>query len=131
MLSKLPSTAAAAAAAAVADVLPSLSPPTEVIAAVFQVKSELIPEIITPIKSKQRMKGDIIGFSDVDDGDSMISDDIDISDIKPKVKFLPSKDYVSSFTHCGQNSHGNKNRNEIVFVLDELLRHDPRWLHQI
>ena len=57
-------------------------------AALAAVKPELIPEIITPIKAKQRMKGDIIGFSDVDDDDSIISDDfdsdesIDISDKK-------------------------------------------------
>ena len=114
VLSKLPS-AAAAVAAAVADALRSPSPPTEVIAAVFQVKSEIISEIITPIKSKQMMKGNSIGFSDVDDGDSMISDDfdsdecIDISDIKPKVKFLPSKDYASDFAHCRQNSYDKEN----------------------
>ena len=71
VLSKLPSTEEAA----VADILTLPSRPTEVIAAVFQVKLEVIPEIITPIKSKQTMKGDIIGFSDVDDGDSIISDD--------------------------------------------------------
>ena len=133
MLSKLPSTAAeAAAAAAVADVLPSPLPPTDIIAAVFQVR----PEIIPPIKSKQRMKGDVIGFRDVDDGDSIISDDfdsdesIDVSDdIKPKVKFLPATieglckrlhTLWTEFTRQGKHEH----RNEIVFVFDELLRQE-------
>ena len=111
VLLKLPSTAAAAAAA-VACAIPSPSPPTEVIAAVFQVKPELIPEIITPIKEKQRMKGDIIGFSDVDDGDDFDSDEsIDIIDIKPKVKFLDS---YSDIIHTTRKTRAQK-RNCVPF----------------
>ena len=128
-LSKLPST--------VADVLHLSSPPTEVIAAVFQEK----PKIMRPVKSKPRTKGDIIGFSDgessesedaeePDDSSTESEDYIDITDIKQsKVKFLPATieglcdrfhTLWTDFTRQGKHEH----RNEIVFLLDELLRQE-------
>ena len=120
-ISKLPSTAA--------DVLSS-PPPTEVIAAVFQEKPEvIIDEILPPVKSNPRTKGDIIGFSDGDSDDSDSDESIDINDIKPKVKFLPSTieglceqfhTLWMEFTRQGKHN----NRNEIVFLLDELLRQE-------
>ena len=84
------------------------------------------------VKSKPRTKGDSVGFSDTDDeNDSNNSSDsdesIDISDIKPKVKFLPAtieeqckrfRTLWTAFTRQGKHEH----RNEIVFILDELLR---------
>ena len=75
-----------------ADTLPSPPPTTtEVIAAVFQEK----PDIMLPVKSKPRTKADIIRFSDAEDDDhdsddSESDESIDISDIKSKVKFLPA-----------------------------------------
>ena len=87
-----------------------------------------------PVKSVPRTKGDIIGFSDAeaDDGDSDDSDtdeSIDISDIKPNVKFLSATieglcdrfhTLWTQFTRQGKHEH----RNEIVFLLDELLRQE-------
>ena len=92
----------------------------------------IIDEIILPlVKSKPRTKGEIVGFSDGDDNsdDSESDESIDISDIKPKVKFLPStiegfcerfRTIWSEFTRQGKHEH----RNEIVVILDELLRQE-------
>ena len=93
----------------------------------------IIDEIILPlVKSKPRTKGEIVGFSD---DDSIISDDsdsdesIDISNIKPKVKFLPAtieglcerfRTLWTAFTRQGKYEH----RNEIMFLLDEVLRQE-------
>ena len=106
--------------------------PPEIVAAVFQEKPELIADIMPLVKSKPRTKG----FSDAEDGgsdsDDSVSDDesIDISDIKPKmVKFLPATieglcdrfhTLWTEFTRQGKHN----NRNEIVFLLDELLRQE-------
>ena len=84
------------------------------------------------VKSKPRTKGDIVGFSDTDDENDSSSDSnesINISDIKPKVKFLPAtieglcerfRTLWTAFTGQGKHEH----RNEIVFLLDELLRQE-------
>ena len=123
-----------------AKVIPN--PSTEVVSAVFQEKPELIiDEIMLPlVKSKPRTKGDIIGFSDGERSEEESSDDadesstdsdesIDISNIKPKVKFLPAsieglckrfRTLWAAFTREGKHEH----RNEIVFLLDELLRQE-------
>ena len=56
------------------------TPPTEVVAAVFQEKPQIIiDEIMLPrVKSKPRTKADIIGFSDGDDNSDDDSESIDI-----------------------------------------------------
>ena len=75
------------------------------------------------MKNKQktpRTKGDIIGFSDPEDSDESI-------DVNPNVKFLPATEeglrrcfheLHKEFTRQGKREH----RNELVFLLDELLR---------
>ena len=94
----------------VENVLPS--PTSEVVTAVFQEKPELIiNEILPPVKSKSRTKGDIVGFSDTDDendsNDALDCDEsIDISDIKANVKFLPTtvEGVCKRLRTCEQNS---------------------------
>ena len=122
--------------AIVAEVFPSatttdiLQPP-EIVAAVFQEKPELIHEILPPVQSKQqRSKGDIIGFSDDEDSETESDESIDIEDMKPSnVKFLPTtteglhKQFNKLFCEFIRKKK-RENRNELVFLLEELLRQE-------
>ena len=79
------------------------------------------PEEMTVV-STPRTKGDIIGFSDPESDES-----IDVTDIQPNVNFLPATEeglqrrfheLYKEFARQGKHEH----RNELVFLLDELLR---------
>ena len=104
-----------------------LKPSPEVVAAVFQEKEQ--PEELAVESTPPGTKGDIIGFSDTEDTDDESTDDesIDVTDIQPNVKFLPAKveglrkrfhELYTEFTRQKKHEH----RNEVVFLLDELLR---------
>ena len=92
------------------EVLPSATP--EITAEVFQEEEH-------PGESTRRAKGDIIGFSDPEDSESD-DESIDVT------KFLPATveglrerfhEFYTEFTRQGKHEH----RNELVFLLDELL----------
>ena len=98
--------------------------PTEVIAAVFPPTSEILLKPSSP----PRTKGDIMGYSSDESTDSEVS--IDITDIKaPKIKFLPttvaelSKRFNELFIEFVRQKK-YEHRNELVFLLDELLRQE-------
>ena len=84
-------------------------------------------------ESSLRTKEDIIGFSgdeseeDEEEHEHGGTDSIDMADINPKVKFLPTtadglverfRELFKEFIREGKHEH----RNEFVFLLDELLR---------
>ena len=116
-----------------------LTPSAEVIAEVFPFEStpplyvvdDVFPEAV---HSKLRTEGDIIGFSDSDTETEVASntesdESMDITDIKANVKFLPAtvdgladrfNQLPKEFTRQGKH----ENRNELTFLLDELLRQD-------
>ena len=83
---------------------------------------ELTVELATP-----RTKGDIIEFSDTEESES--DESINVTDIKPNVKSLPTTveglrrrfhELYTEFTRQRKHEH----RNELVFLLDELLRQE-------
>ena len=100
--------------------LPKASPP-EVVADTFQEKAALFQEgPSSEIESPPRTKGDIIGYSEDSESDESI-------DINANVKFLPATveglrkrfhELYTEFPLEGKHEH----RNELVFLLDELLR---------
>ena len=122
-------------------VLPTPSP--VVVAEVFQEEEH-------PDESTPRTKGDIVGYSDTDESDDDDSkteesttdqesttysedeepkDEDSDEDVKSEIKFLPAtvdglckrlRKLWKEFTREGKHEH----RNEIVFILDELLRQD-------
>ena len=114
--------------------LPTPPPPPHAVNEVFPQAAESSP----------RTKEDIIGFSgdesDEDEEEHEHSDiesdqSIDIADINPKVKFLPAtvdglverfSELFKEFIREGKHEH----RNELVFLLDELLRQEGIDLDQ-
>ena len=77
-----------------------------------------------------RTKGDITGFCD-SDTETESDESIEISDIKPNVKFLPAtvdglgdrfNQQFTEFMWQGKHEH----RNELVFLLNELLRQNGK-----
>ena len=108
------------------------TPSQEVVVAVFQEEPAL--EVEEQDESPPRTRGDIIGYSDSDTeikettGDES-DESIDITDINSNVKFLPAtvdgradrvNQLFKEFIRQGKHEH----RNELVFLLDELLRQD-------
>ena len=92
------------------------TPTPEIVAEVFPEEEQSEEQAVS------RTKGDIIGFSDV----SSQSDD-EYIDIQPNVKFLPATveglrerfhELYTEFTRQGKHEPIN----ELVFLLDELLR---------
>ena len=112
-------------------------PSPEVIAAIF-------PSSVKSLKRKVRTKEDIMGYSDgesseegessdeaeePDDSSTGSEESIDITDIKPpKVKFLPAtveglrKRFKKLYNELMRGDKKHEHRNELVFILDELLR---------
>ena len=126
------------------EVLPPLPPP-EVVAeislkpdeepgpvkALSVPPSEVVAALFTP--STPRIKGNIAGYSDESDdneSDHSVSDDAsdDEEETNPKVQFLPPtlkglcKRFNKLFCEFMQQKH--EHRNELVFLLDELVRQE-------
>ena len=68
-------------------------------------------------ESSPRIEGDIIGFSD---DTSDCDESIDIADVKSNVKFLPA-------TVEGRRRRVYEHRNELVFLLYELVRQEGKY----
>ena len=83
------------------------------------------------VDSKSGTKRDIIGFRNIDTetaGDES-DESIDITDIKPNVKFLPASidvlaERFNKLSKEFMRQEKHEHRNELVFLLDELLRQD-------
>ena len=82
---------------------------------------DLFPQAVD---SKPRTKEDFFGFSDGEDDEHSDTDgSIDVTDIKPNVKFLPATvERLADWLSKEYKQHGkHEHRNELVFLL---LRQD-------